>query len=130
MSTGFVLFEALAERRIEEAMIRGDFDDLPGMGRPVDLTEDPLVPSDQRMANRILKNAGYVPAEVGQRRELAELEASAGRLGEDHRRAVRARILYLRLKLSAACGARSGSLAFDQYASRIVDRVAGTRRTR
>jgi len=54
----------LAERRIEEAIARGEFDELPGAGRPLELDDDPLVPEDMRVACRILKNAGYVPAEA------------------------------------------------------------------
>ncbi len=56
--------EWIAERKIAEAAAQGEFDDLPGAGRPLNLEEDPLVPEDQRMANRILRNAGYVPKEV------------------------------------------------------------------
>jgi hypothetical protein len=58
------LFELLAERKIEEAVSRGELDDLPGAGRPLELDDDPLVPDDLKLAYRILKNAGYVPAEV------------------------------------------------------------------
>ena len=56
--------ELIAERKIAEAVERGEFDGLPGAGRPLDLAEDPLVPEDQRMANRILKKAGFAPREV------------------------------------------------------------------
>lgn len=58
------LFELVAERKIEEAVSRGELDDLPGQGQPLDLEEDPLIPEDLRLAYRILKNAGYVPPEV------------------------------------------------------------------
>jgi len=66
--------ELLAERKIEEAIARGEFDDLPGAGQPLDLDDDPLVPEDLRVAYRILKNAGYVPPEVQALNQLAELE--------------------------------------------------------
>jgi hypothetical protein len=56
--------ELIAEKKITEALEKGEFDDLPGRGRPLDLQEDPLVPEDLRMAYRILRNAGYVPEEV------------------------------------------------------------------
>ena len=58
------MFELIAERKIAEAAAQGEFDALPGAGKPLDLEEDPLVPEDQRMANRILRNAGFVPREV------------------------------------------------------------------
>jgi len=56
--------ELIAERKIAEAAAKGEFDGLPGAGKPLDLEEDLLVPEDQRMANRILRNAGFVPREV------------------------------------------------------------------
>jgi hypothetical protein len=68
-------FGLIAEKRIQEALEKGEFDDLPGAGRPLDLEYEPLVPPEVRVACRILKNAGIAPPEVVQRREMAELEA-------------------------------------------------------
>ena len=68
------MLDFLAEKKLAEAVSRGELDDLPGQGRPLDLEEDPLVPEDLRLAFRILKNAGYVPPEVQQVNEVAELE--------------------------------------------------------
>jgi len=58
------VLEWIAERRIEEAVARGELQGLPGEGRPLDLYEDPLVPEDMKMAKRILKNADISLAEV------------------------------------------------------------------
>jgi hypothetical protein len=58
------MLDFLAERRIAEAVSRGELDDLPGAGRPLDLDDDALVPEELRVANRILKNAGVTPPEV------------------------------------------------------------------
>ena len=69
-----LVLELLAERKIEEAIARGEFDDLPGVGRPLDLDDDPLVPEELRVAYRILKNVGYVPPEVQTLNQIAELE--------------------------------------------------------
>lgn len=48
-------------RTIDEAARDGFFDNLPGSGRPLDLSDDdnPFVPEDMRLAYRILRNAGY-----------------------------------------------------------------------
>ena len=55
----------LAERKIEEAIERGEFESLPGAGRPLDLDDlDPLLPEELRMAYRILKNAGMSSADT------------------------------------------------------------------
>lgn len=64
----------LAERRIEEAIARGELDNLPGAGRPLELDDDRLVPEELRLAYRILKNAGFVPPEVDELREIGQLE--------------------------------------------------------
>lgn len=71
------MFDLIAERKIAEAIARGELDDLPGAGRPLDLTDDALIPEELRMAYRILKNAGYVPPEV---QALANAAPGDGRL--------------------------------------------------
>jgi hypothetical protein len=53
------LFELLAERKIAEAVSRGELDDLPGAGKPLALDDDALIPEDLRLAYRILKKAGF-----------------------------------------------------------------------
>jgi len=58
--------EWIAERRIEEAVSRGELDRLPNAGAPLDLYEDPLVPPEMRMAKRILKNADVELGEIFQ----------------------------------------------------------------
>jgi hypothetical protein len=68
------VLEFLAEKKIEEALARGELDDLPGEGRPLELDDDVLVPEDLRLAYRILKNAGFVPPEVETLNEIAALE--------------------------------------------------------
>jgi hypothetical protein len=66
--------EQLAERRIAEALARGEFEDLPGAGRPLDLEDDPLVPEELRVSHRILKNAGYTPPELDTLHDISQLE--------------------------------------------------------
>ena len=58
------MLDLIAERKIAEAISRGELDNLPGAARPLELDDDTLVPEDQRVANRILKNAGIAPPEV------------------------------------------------------------------
>lgn len=77
------MFELIAERKIAEAVARGELSKLPGEGRPLALEDDALVPEDLRAAYRILKNAGYVPPEVESLTEIAQLEDLVNREGED-----------------------------------------------
>jgi DnaJ family protein C protein 28 len=54
-------WEKAVEKQIREAMERGDFDHLPGKGKPLDLDSNPFTPSDWQMAYKILKDAGMAP---------------------------------------------------------------------
>jgi len=69
-------FTRIAERKIQEAIDEGKFDNLPGKGKPLNLDDDPFTPQHLRMANRILKNAGVLPdwLQVEQELEQARLE--------------------------------------------------------
>ena len=71
------MFDLIAEEKIAEAIARGEFDNLPGAGRPLNLDDDALIPEELRLAYRILKNAGYVPPELETLNEIAQLERIA-----------------------------------------------------
>jgi hypothetical protein len=121
--SGLPNLDAIAEERIQEAMRRGVFDNLPGAGKPLDLDEDPLVPPEVRAANRILKNAGLVPVEVLERREMAELEADLRRITDKSERSrALARLALLRMRLGAHRGARLGRNAY--YERKIAEKLA------
>jgi len=68
------VWENIAENRIAEAFEQGEFENLPGKGRPLDLTAYFNTPSQDRMAFSILKNAGVMPSEVELMSEVEELE--------------------------------------------------------
>ena len=67
--------DRLVEQRIDEAQMRGDFDDLAGAGRPLQLEDLSLVPEELRASYLLLKNAGYLPPEIRIRQEITALEA-------------------------------------------------------
>ena len=67
-------FERIVEAMIKEAMERGEFENLPGKGKPIDLTEYFETPEEIRLANSVLKNAGMTSREVGLLKEIAELK--------------------------------------------------------
>jgi Domain of unknown function (DUF1992) len=116
--------EALVEERIQEAIRRGDFDDLPGAGQPLALDDDRLVPPEARIGYRILKNAGFVPPEVLERREIAELQDRLAVLADAAERArALTKLALLRTRLGAK---RSRALSRNAYYERkIIDRLRG-----
>jgi hypothetical protein len=58
------LFQRLAEQRILEAQRKGEFDNLPGKGKPLALEDQSSIPEDLRMAYHVLKNAHVLPPEA------------------------------------------------------------------
>jgi len=50
----------IAENKIKEAMENGDFDDLKGKNKPLQMEDLSYIPEDQRTAYLILKNNGYL----------------------------------------------------------------------
>lgn len=113
--------DELAERRIAEAIERGELDDLPGAGQPLALDDAALVQPELRVAYRILKNAGYVPPEVESLREIGELERLIAR-SEDRaqrgRAARRLELLWERVELRLP-GARA---RLRPYRARMLER--------
>ena len=71
----------LVERRIQEAMANGVFDDLPGAGQPLSLIRNPYLDPSLELAYGLLKNNGYTPEWIARDKEIREeLEAVRARL--------------------------------------------------
>ena len=69
--------ESLTEKKLREAIENGEFDNLPGKGKPVDLKENPFEDPDLRMVHRLLRNAGFAPAWIEERKDIdLELETA------------------------------------------------------
>jgi hypothetical protein len=66
-------FDRIVEALIREAQERGEFDNLPGKGKPIDLSSYFETPEDVRLAQSVLKNAGMTSPEVQLLKEIAEL---------------------------------------------------------
>lgn len=66
--------DKIAERRIQEAIENGEFDQLPGQGKPLNLEVDNQIPDEMRAAYKILRNAGILPEELDLRNTIAKLE--------------------------------------------------------
>lgn len=74
------------EAMIKEAMERGEFSDLPGKGKPLDMDAWFETPEELRMAYSMLKNAGLVPEELTLLQEIAVLKKQLAAETEDSRR--------------------------------------------
>jgi DnaJ family protein C protein 28 len=75
--------ESLTEKRLREAIENGEFDDLPGKGEPIDLRENPFEDPDLRIVHRLLKNAGFAPAWIEERKDIdLQLKAAETKLSQ------------------------------------------------
>lgn len=81
-------FERLVENKICEAMAKGEFDNLPGRGRPLDLDAYFNTPPELRLGFAMLKSAGFVPLEVELQREIETLQAEHDQCSDPQRQAV------------------------------------------
>ena len=121
-----LVFEALAEQRIREAIERGEFDHLPGAGRPLDLSGDPLVPEDLRLAYRILKNAGFVPPELEAQKEIRDLEQLIRGMDAGAQRSLAVRKLeLLSNKLAQSRRAGADLRVEAAYYDKLIQRLSG-----
>lgn len=117
------MIDAIAEQRIREAAQRGDFDDLPGAGKPLDLGDDLLVPEELRMAYRVLKNAGFVPPEVQTLNEIGALERLIQSLDEGEQRSMatrKLRLLRMRLDSTRGSNLQLEAAYYDQLARHLT----------
>ena len=115
------VLDMLADAKIAAAIEAGELANLPGEGKPLDLDDDPLVPEDLRVAWRILKNSGFVPPEIAERRERVALVGLLATIeDESERRRAAARLALLEARREDA-GARSGLPA--SYRGALLDKL-------
>lgn len=93
MSSLLAVFAAIAERRIVEAMDRGEFDNLEGAGGKLVFEDDSMVPEDVRMAYKVMKNAGYLPPEILEEKEILSAADLLANAPDEHERYQRMRTL-------------------------------------
>jgi hypothetical protein len=79
-------FDKLVEALIKEAQERGEFNNLPGKGKPIDLTTYFETPEDVRVAQSVLKNAGMTAPEVELLKEIARLKQLLGKTADEKKK--------------------------------------------
>lgn len=67
--------EKFVEEQVRRAIEAGEFDNLPGKGKPIDLRPYFETPEDLRMAYSVLKSNNFVPEEVELLREISAAKA-------------------------------------------------------
>jgi len=115
--------QIIAERRIAEAIRRGDLKVEGWKGKPLPEEDLSHVPPDLRMAYKILKNSGYLPPELELRREITHLEDLIRSTEDEHLRLKQMKKLsVLKMKLESSRG-KPLSLGDREYQRKVVEKL-------
>ncbi|WP_425807601.1 DUF1992 domain-containing protein [Desulfitobacterium sp. Sab5] len=92
------MFDKIVEEKIQEAIRKGEFDNLPKRGK-INLDDWARLPEDIRIGYTLLKNAGYVPEEVQLLKEIEELRKQlAGSNTQDEKAVISKKLTETELK--------------------------------
>jgi len=78
--------DKIVEEAIKNAQKQGKFNNLPGKGKPIDLTEYFEMPEEVRVAQAVLKNSGFSSIEVDLLNEIAALKNSLALITDEKQR--------------------------------------------
>lgn len=115
----------IAEQRIAAAMKEKDFNSPKWKNKPLPLNDDHFVPEELRMAYKILKNSGYLPPEVEERKEINRLEDLIAKTSDEHERLQQMKKLnVLLMKIDAKRGTASSISSQHDYYRQVVERIS------
>ena len=117
-------FHLIAEKRIKKAIQQGQFDNLPGKGKPLVFEDDSMIPEDLRMAYKILKNAGFLPPELQTEKEIKQAVDLLESLDDEkqrYRQVTKLNVIVTKMNMMRK---RPVNLEVNQfYYRKIVERV-------
>lgn len=116
-------FEKIVEERILKAQKKGEFENLPGSGKPLVFDNNFYIPEELRLAFKILKNADCIPPEVELKKEIKQTEdLLVGMQDTSEKYRLLKKINFLIMKLNTV---RDTSIMFEMpqhYMEQLVDR--------
>lgn len=89
-------WESAVDKQIREAMERGEFDHLPGAGKPLNLAENPFAPEDWRLAFKILKDNNVAPDWIETGKQIRDERSTLVRLLEQQTQWQRERLAKIK----------------------------------
>ena len=114
----------IAEQKILKAIENGDLNSPKWKNKPLPLDDDRFVPDDLKMAYKILKNSGYLPPEIEDRKEVKRLEDLIASTEDEHVRLKQMKKLsVLLMKIDAHRGSVSNIAHHDDYYRKVVEKV-------
>lgn len=117
-------YQDVVERRIREALQKGDFENLPGRGEPLKLEDDRHIPEDLRLAYKVLKNADCLPPEVQLRKEIIQMKDMLESIPDEKEKYLQIRRINYKINKLNAMG--HSTALFEEkeiYYKKIVDKL-------
>lgn len=120
-------FEKIVEERILKAQRKGEFENLPGAGKPLMLEDNHYVAEELRLAYKILKNADCVPPEIELKKEIKQTEdLLVGMQETSEKYHILKKLNFLIMKLNSI---RDTSIAHEMpqvYTEKLVERFGNS----
>ena len=118
------IIDQLAETQIEQAIARGELNDLPGQGKPLQLEDDRMIPEEYRMAYRVLKNAGMVPPEIELKGQINAMEETLSLIEDNTERdRIHKKLQCLYFRMDNLHGRRINLALQEEYYRKVVQRL-------
>jgi hypothetical protein len=114
----------IAEQKIAQAMQERDLNSPKWKNKPLPLDDDRFVPDDLKMAYKILKNSGYLPPEIEERKEVKRLEDLIACTEDEHERLKQMKKLnVLLMKIDAQRSSPVNLAEQHDYYQKVVERI-------
>jgi len=121
-------FEKIVEERILKAQKMGEFENLPGSGKPLVFEDNRFISEELRLAYKILKNADCLPVEIELKKEIKQTEdLLAGMQETSEKYRIVKKLNFLILKLNSI---RDTSIAHEMpqvYTGKLIERFGNSK---
>ncbi len=117
-------FEKIIEERIRRAQQKGEFENLEGAGKPLNLENNSHVAGELRQVYKILKNADCLPPEIEIKKEIKRTEdLLSGMQNTAEKYRTLKKLNYLILKVNTMGNMPIGVEMPQRYADILVERL-------
>jgi DNA polymerase I-like protein with 3'-5' exonuclease and polymerase domains len=120
------LFHIVSEDRIKKAYRDGEFNHLPGYGKPLELEDLSGIPEELRMAYKLMKNAGYTEEESSLRQEMMSIESLLKKCDDSEKDDLQKKLNEKLLRfnqLMSKRGVQTNSSFFKNYQQKVQNKL-------
>jgi len=118
------LFELIAEKKIQEAIKNGEFDNLFYRGKPLPPDDMANVPEELRMAYKIMKNANIVPEEIELNKGILAIQDLMKCCCDENEKAIlQLKLNEKQLRYNMLIESRTSRTINEQYSLKIKNKL-------